>query len=89
SENSPAIIELMFAIWAAERGFGPLTYKLHAREMAQKLDDSGAALVLASPKIAGQLTGVTSTPIEVIGCEDYQSRCAAEPSAVPRTTDPG
>ena len=89
SENSPAIIELMFAIWAAERVFVPLNYKLHAREMAQILDDSGAALVLASPKIAGQLTGVTSTPIEVIGSEDYQSRCAAEPSAVPRTTDPG
>ncbi len=55
SENSPEIVELMFAIWAAECVFVPMNYKLHPREMEQILDDAGVALVFASPKIAAQL----------------------------------
>ena len=52
SENIPEIIELMFAVWAAECVYLPINYKLHPREMQQILDDSGAAMVFASPKIA-------------------------------------
>ncbi len=88
SENSPAIVELMFAIWAAECVFVPLNFKLHPREMAQILDDSGAARVFASPKVAAQLTPVTHVQVETIGATEYESRCTAECSAVPRTTDP-
>jgi len=40
SENCPEIVELMFAIWAAERVFVPINYKLHPREMEQILDDA-------------------------------------------------
>ena len=58
SENSPEIIELMFAVWAAECVYLPINYKLHPREMQQILDDSGAAMVFASPKIATGLTPV-------------------------------
>ena len=64
SENCPEIVELMFAIWAAERVFVPINYKLHAREMQQILDDAGAAQVFASPKIAVELSAVTEVPIE-------------------------
>ena len=42
----------MFAIWAAECVFVPINYKLHPREMQQILDDAGARMVFASPKIA-------------------------------------
>src|ERR1041384_8357010 len=45
TENRPEIVDLMFAIWAAECVFVPLNYKLHPREMAQILDDSAAARV--------------------------------------------
>ncbi|MCV7053819.1 AMP-binding protein [Mycolicibacterium gilvum] len=87
SENRPEIVELMFAIWAAECVFMPLNFKLHPREMEQILDDSGAARVFASPKIAAQLTPVTSAPVEVIGSAEYRSRCAADPLSVPRYTE--
>ena len=87
SENSPEIIELMFAVWAAECVYLPINYKLHPREMQQILDDSGAAMVFASPKIATGLTPVTDVPVEVIGGQDYESRSAAEPVTAP-TTDP-
>lgn len=85
SENSPEIVELMFAIWAAECVVVPINYKLHPREMEQILDDSGAALVFASPKIAAHLSAPT---VEIIGSDSYRSRCAAAPLGPPRDTDP-
>ncbi|KWX67314.1 long-chain fatty acid--CoA ligase [Mycobacterium sp. NAZ190054] len=88
SENSPHLVELMFAIWAAECVFVPLNYKLHPREMAQILDDSGAARVFTSAKVGAELAAVTSAPVETIGSVEYESRCTADASAVPRTTDP-
>jgi fatty-acyl-CoA synthase len=88
SENRPEIVELMFAVWAAECVFVPVNYKLHPREMVQILDDAGAARVFASPKIAAGLTGATSVPVEAVDSAAYQSRLTATPSAPPRTTDP-
>jgi acyl-CoA synthetase (AMP-forming)/AMP-acid ligase II len=85
SENSPEIIELMFGVWAADCVYLPINYKLHPREMQQILDDAGAAVVFASPKIATDLTPVTEAPLEVIGSQAYQARLAAEPVRPPST----
>ena len=87
-ENRPEIVELMFATWAAECVYVPVNYKLHPREMAQILDDSGAALVFASAKIAAGLAGVTAAPVEVMAGRDYENRFGTAPLAVPRNTDP-
>jgi fatty-acyl-CoA synthase len=89
SENRPEIVELMFAIWAAERAFVPINYKLHPLEMQQIIDDSGAAVVFASPKISQALTSVTKVPVEVLASPSYQNRLAATPSERPTDTDPG
>jgi acyl-CoA synthetase (AMP-forming)/AMP-acid ligase II len=88
SENRPEIVEVMFAIWAAERVFVPINYKLHPREMQQILDDSEAALVFASPKIAAGLSTVTAVPVDVLDSDEYQSRWATTPAEPPRDTDP-
>ncbi len=80
SENRPEIVELMFAIWAAECVFVPINYKLHPREMADILTDSGAAQVFASAKIAEGLAAVTDVPVEIIGSQDYSARFDAEPA---------
>lgn len=85
SENRPEIIELMFGVWAAECVYLPINYKLHPREMQQILDDAGAALVFASPKIAAELSPVTDVPLEIIAGDDYASRFSAEPVPVPNT----
>lgn len=87
SENRPEIVELMFAIWAAECVFVPINYKLHPREMADILDDSGAAQVFASAKIAAGLASVTGVPVETIGDQTYSARFDAKPAAPP-STDP-
>ncbi|MGV0873677.1 acyl-CoA synthetase [Mycolicibacterium sp. XJ879] len=83
AENRPEIIELMFAVWAAQCVYVPLNYKLHPREMQQILDDSGAALAFASPTIAEGLAGT-----EIIGSPAYSERLAAAPVVAPADTDP-
>ncbi len=88
SENRPELVELMFATWAAECVIVPINYKLHALEMAQILDDSGAAMVFASSKIAAGLSGVTEAPVEDVTSTEYASRLAGPPAAPPRDTDP-
>ncbi|ORV52203.1 AMP-dependent synthetase [Mycobacterium florentinum] len=85
THNRPEIIELMFAIWAAECVVVPINYKLHPREMAQILEDAGAARVFASSAIGGELASLTATPTEVIDSGDYSRRFAAAPWAPPRT----
>jgi fatty-acyl-CoA synthase len=88
SENCPEIVELMFAIWAAERVFVPINYKLHPREMEQILDDAGVTQVFASPEIAAGLAPLTSVPVEIIGTDVYESRFGTTPSPPPTSTDP-
>jgi len=86
SENRPEIVELMFAIWAAECVLVPINYKLHPREMVQILDDAGASQVFASPKIGAELAPLTDVPIETLDTEGY-SRWRASPAALLPTTD--
>jgi fatty-acyl-CoA synthase len=85
SENRPEIVELMFACWAAERVFVPINYKLHAREMNQILEDSGASLVFASPKLAA---GLTDVPVVTLDSSGYQKYLTTTPLDPPRHTDP-
>ncbi|WP_029115267.1 long-chain fatty acid--CoA ligase [Mycobacterium sp. URHB0044] len=85
SENRPEIVELMFAVWAAECIVVPINYKLHALEMAQILEDAGVARGFASPKIGAELSTVTGAPIEVVASEAYARRLECAPAPVPNT----
>jgi fatty-acyl-CoA synthase len=87
SHNRPEIVELMFAIWAAECVVVPINYKLHPREMAQILDDAGVSQVFASSKIGAELASSTDRQIEIIDSERYSRRLSVVPSAPP-CTDP-
>jgi acyl-CoA synthetase (AMP-forming)/AMP-acid ligase II len=87
THNRPEIIELMFAIWAAECVVVPINYKLHPREIAQIIDDSGASHVFASSTIGDELTSIATVKTETIESEDYSRRLTAAPSAPP-CTDP-
>ncbi len=87
SENRAEIVELFYAVWAAECVLVPVNFKLHPREMVQILEDSGAATVFASPKIAAELAPLSPIGVELIGAGDYDALFAAPPVAVP-STDP-
>lgn len=85
THNRPEIIELMFATWAAECVVVPINYKLHPREMAQILDDAGAAQLFASSAIGAELAPITTVPTETIDSEGYSRRLSATPAAAPHT----
>ncbi|MGW0162702.1 AMP-binding protein [Mycobacterium sp. NPDC003323] len=87
SENRPEIIELMFAVWAAGCAVVPINFKLHPRETAQILQDCGAAVVFASPKIAGALAGATEVPVESVDSTAYADRLKSA-AVTPADTDP-
>ena len=86
SENRPEIVELMFAVWAAECVYLPINYKLHPREMQQILDDAGARKVFASPRIAAELTPITAARWRS-SAAGPTSAARREPAATP-CTDP-
>jgi len=88
SENRPELIELMFAVWAAECVVVPVNYKLHPAEMVQIIDDSGAATVFASTKVSAGLTGATKVPVEDVTSPNYAARLTYQAAAPPRDTDP-
>ena len=88
SENRPEIVELMFAIWAAECVLVPISYKLHPREMVQILDDAGVSQVFASQKIAAGLATLTGVPTETLDGDGLSFRRTAPPSIPPFSTDP-
>jgi acyl-CoA synthetase (AMP-forming)/AMP-acid ligase II len=56
TENRPEYVELLFGIWAAGMVAVPINAKLHAREVAQIVDDAGAAAVFVSPALAARIT---------------------------------
>lgn len=85
SENRPEIVELFFAIWAAECVAVPINFKLHPREMQQILEDSGAVAVFASPKIGAALEPLTDIGVDILGSAAYLDRLSAEPAEVPET----
>ncbi|MGV0838229.1 acyl-CoA synthetase [Mycolicibacterium thermoresistibile] len=88
SENRPEIVELMFAVWAAECVVVPINFKLHPREMAQILDDADAARVFASARIGAALAPVTDVAVETVDSDDYAQRLTGAPAPVPMSTDP-
>jgi acyl-CoA synthetase (AMP-forming)/AMP-acid ligase II len=89
SENCPEIVELMFAVWAAECVLVPINYKLHPREMVQILDDAGVSRVFASQKVAAGLATLTGVPIETLDAEGFSRWRAGPPSVPPLSTGPG
>lgn len=91
SENAPEYLELLFGAWAAQCAVVPLNYKLHAREMAQILEDAGAARVFASPALAPALLDLLPATwldrIVVTGSPEYEGLFEG-PAVAVETTDP-
>ena len=76
AENRPEYVELLFGIWAAGMVAVPINAKLHAREVAQIVDDAGAAAVFVSPALEAGVTDAlrATTPAlraQAIGGSEY------------------
>jgi acyl-CoA synthetase (AMP-forming)/AMP-acid ligase II len=85
SENRPEYVELLFGIWAAGMVAVPINAKLHAREIVQILDDSGAVAAFVSATAADELAGATrassvACKTTVIGSDDYTDCMTQQPT---------
>ncbi|MBK1842342.1 AMP-binding protein [Azospirillum sp. YIM B02556] len=94
TENVPEYVELFFGVWAAGMAATPVNAKLHARELVQILEDSGASTVFVSPKLASGLeetlvgSPAASCRRIVIGGADYAALAAGDEWTGPIDPDP-
>jgi len=84
-ENCPEFLPALYGIWRAGLAAVPLNSKLHAREMAWIMGDSGARLCLATPKLAEALTALGAAaaglpPILATGTADYAALLKGGPA---------
>jgi acyl-CoA synthetase (AMP-forming)/AMP-acid ligase II len=78
-ENAPEFLPVLYGIWRAGMAAVPINARLHPREMAWILENAGAPLCIASPKIADALGGVAGVPpVVASGSRDYAALLAGE-----------
>jgi long-chain acyl-CoA synthetase len=81
-ENCAEYLPLLYGIWRAGLSAVPMNSKLHPKEMAWILADSGARLCMASPKLADGLSSPELRglpPIVVVGTADALDLLQGEP----------
>ncbi len=89
-KNAPDYLVAQYGIWFAGAAAVPVNAKLHGREAAFILSDSGAKLTFVSPTLAEGLAaaGTTCRLVEVPGA-GWRRALAADPVAAPTPRAPG
>jgi len=79
-ENCPEFLPVLYGIWRAGMTAIPINAKLHPRELAWIMENAGAGLCIATPKIAQSLGGLADPPpIVATGSDDYAALLAGDP----------
>ncbi|MDY0013249.1 MAG: AMP-binding protein [Rhodocyclaceae bacterium] len=83
-KNCPEYLEALYACWHAGLVAVPVNAKLHAREFAYIIDDSGAGLVLVSPDLAATIgeamqAAASAPPVVEIGSAAWRALASAAP----------
>src|SRR5688572_24883527 len=81
--NCPEYYEVLFACWHAGLTAVPMNAKLHAREFAYIVENSGAKLCVASPELAATVP----SPVVAAPGVDYQNLFSKQ-NAKPYDSDP-
>lgn len=71
-KNCPEMLELIFGIWWIGAVAVPINAKLHAKEVAFILTDSGAGLVVSDNGDVGDRAGARECPEIALGGADWQ-----------------
>jgi len=69
-KNAPEYLEALYAIWWAGLAAVPVNAKLHAREVAYIVEDSGAKLVIEDPEQLRDLAATEPMPIAATQAPD-------------------
>ncbi|GAB5467529.1 MAG: long-chain fatty acid--CoA ligase [Rhodospirillales bacterium] len=81
-KNTPDYVTALFGAWWAGLAVVPLNAKLHPREVTYALEDSGAALCLATAELAGDLDATVCAVLEV-GGGDWRRLLESDPLDAP------
>ncbi|MBD3678632.1 MAG: AMP-binding protein [Rhodobacteraceae bacterium] len=84
-KNAPEYLIVLFGIWIAGAAAVPINAKLHAREAAWILENSGAQMVFVSPALGLDLAGASAVrQVDVAGPEFAQMTLGAPLPVVAR-----
>ena len=90
AKNTPAYLEAMFGVWFAGASIVPINAKLHPKEAAYIVENSGATVVFYSAPLGDELAGVLAKPeldlIDLNGAE-FEALRTCEPLAAPVSRD--
>ncbi|WP_417409981.1 class I adenylate-forming enzyme family protein [Hoeflea sp.] len=90
AKNTPAYLEAMFGAWFAGAAIVPINAKLHPREAAYIVENSGAVLAFCSAPLGDELAGALAKPeLELIdlGGAAFELLRTGEPLAAPVPRD--
>jgi acyl-CoA synthetase (AMP-forming)/AMP-acid ligase II len=85
SRNVPEYIEAMFGCWWAGLVAVPVNAKLHPRELAFILEDSGARLAFVDARWQAEIEGGSLERVVLLGSVEYARLCTAQPRNHPAT----
>ena len=87
-KNCPEYLVAFYGIWAAGAAAVPINGKLHAKEAAWIIENSGATLCFVTPELALELSGETGATLVDALSGDFEAMCdqAAHP-VVARAAD--
>jgi len=87
-QNAPDYLVALWGIWYAGAAAVPVNAKLHPREVAFILDNSGARLAFVSASLAGEVGAETAVPLVEAGGDGFADLCATPPrDAEPRRAE--
>ncbi|MDH3716124.1 MAG: acyl--CoA ligase, partial [Gammaproteobacteria bacterium] len=83
--NCPQYLEVRYAAWYAGLAAVPMNAKLHAREFAYMLSDSGARLCFITPDLTDTVAPLTDELADLervieVGSAEYQMLQSGDPS---------
>ncbi|MGE0765640.1 MAG: long-chain fatty acid--CoA ligase [Hyphomicrobiaceae bacterium] len=89
-ENCAELYPTLFGIWRAGLAAVPINNKLHAKELAWILENSGARLCIVTPDLADKLAELPAStalpPIVATGTRDYAALLAGHPISEARVS---
>jgi len=82
-ENCAQLYPVLFGVWRAGLAAVPINNKLHPKELAWILENSGARLCVVTPDLAEKLSelpsGTPLPPVIATGTRDYAALLAGDP----------
>ncbi len=84
-KNCPEYFEVLFACWHAGLVAVPMNAKLHAKEFAYIVENSGARLCFATPELHETVPSHGAPPV---GSKEYQRLFTQERNTEPEAVDP-